>query len=113
MVARRINMHRLQELVRLHRLNVGAREVARLLTMSPNTERDYRRALQDVGLLDGPVDELPELATLQAAVLAHRGSLKQPTQSVSTLERWRGEIEVMRERGAGPRATFDALRLKK
>jgi len=35
----RIEMHRLRELVRLHRQGTGAREVARLLGMSPNTER--------------------------------------------------------------------------
>ncbi len=41
MSAKRTDMHRLQELVRLHRMGTGAREVARLLRMSPNTERDY------------------------------------------------------------------------
>ena len=37
-------MHQLQELVRLHRLGTGAPEVARLLGISPNTEREYRLA---------------------------------------------------------------------
>jgi hypothetical protein len=46
-------MHRLQELVRLHRMGTGAREVARLLAMSPNTERVYREALQKAELLAG------------------------------------------------------------
>lgn len=50
---RTITMHRLQDLVRLHRLGTGAREVARLLGMSPNTERDYRLALGEAGLLEG------------------------------------------------------------
>ncbi|MCP4500434.1 MAG: hypothetical protein GY822_10785 [Deltaproteobacteria bacterium] len=56
-------MHRLQELVRLHRQHVGAREVARLLEMSPNTERAYRLALVEKELLfgDGPLPELVEL----------------------------------------------------
>jgi hypothetical protein len=35
---RSVDMHRLQELVRLHRMGTGAREVARLLKMSPNTD---------------------------------------------------------------------------
>jgi DNA-binding CsgD family transcriptional regulator len=35
-------MHQLQELVRLHRLGTGAREVARLLGVSPNTARVHR-----------------------------------------------------------------------
>ncbi len=43
-VRARKDMHQLQELVRLHRLGVGAREVARLLQMSPNTEREYRES---------------------------------------------------------------------
>lgn len=47
MSTRRIGMDRLQELVRLHRMGTGAREVARLLRMGPNTERDYRDALED------------------------------------------------------------------
>ncbi len=50
---RTITMHRLQDLVRLHRLGNGAREVARLLEMSPNTERDYRLSLSEAGLLEG------------------------------------------------------------
>jgi hypothetical protein len=56
---RRVDMDRLQELVRLHRMGSGAREVARLLSMSPNTERMYRLALEAVGLLAGPVADLP------------------------------------------------------
>jgi len=55
MSKRRVDMDRLQELVRLHRMGTGAREVARMLRMSPNTERDYRQALEKEGLLDGPV----------------------------------------------------------
>jgi transposase-like protein len=39
-------MHRLQDLVRLHRLGTRARTVARRLGMSPNTERRYRRILR-------------------------------------------------------------------
>ena len=45
MAGRRVGMHRLQDLVRLHRMGTGAREVARLLGMSPNTERLYREAV--------------------------------------------------------------------
>jgi hypothetical protein len=46
-------MHRLQELVRLHRLDTGEREAARLLGLGPNTERRYRDALAVAGLLEG------------------------------------------------------------
>jgi DNA-binding NarL/FixJ family response regulator len=37
----RTDMHRLQELVRLFRMGCGVKEIARLLKMSPNTERKY------------------------------------------------------------------------
>ena len=59
MANRRTDMHRLQELVRLHRMGVGAREIARILGISPNTERSYRRALDAEALLAGPTDALP------------------------------------------------------
>jgi len=52
-------MHRLQDLVRLHRLKTGARETARLLGMGPNTERQYREAIAAAGLLDGAPETLP------------------------------------------------------
>jgi len=58
MCMRRVEMQRLQELVRLHRMGTGAREVARMLHMSPNTERDYRNALRAEGLLEGAVEEI-------------------------------------------------------
>jgi len=44
-------MDHLQELVRMHRMAPGTREVARLLDISPNTERRYREALTSLGLL--------------------------------------------------------------
>ena len=50
---KRIDMDRLQELVRLHRMGTGARKVARLLAMGPNTERTYRRALEQAEILYG------------------------------------------------------------
>jgi DNA-binding IclR family transcriptional regulator len=61
-------MHRLQDLVRLHRLGTGVRLVARRLGMSPNTERTYRHALAAQGLLAGDPDALPELETLRHAI---------------------------------------------
>ena len=61
-------MDRLQELVRLHRMGTGAREVARMLRMSPNTEREYRQALEKEGLLDGPAENIAALEVLKAAV---------------------------------------------
>src|SRR4051812_42727847 len=71
MTAKRTDMHRLQELVRLHRLETGAREVARLLGLSPNTERRYREALTAAGVLQGAPEAIPALEELKAAVLKH------------------------------------------
>ena len=105
---RKDDMHRLQELVRLHREGSRVREVARLLVMSPNTEREYRRALEAAGLLVGGVTDLPSLEALRAAVDEYRPP-KVGKQEVSTAEAWRSDIEKMVERGAGPKAIFDAL----
>ncbi len=76
--------HRLQELVRLHRLSSGKRDVARPPGMSPNTERQYRLALEGAGLLAGAT-QLPELEVLKAAVRAVIPS-KLPPQQTSSLE---------------------------
>ena len=103
-------MHRLQELVRLHRMGTGCREAARLLGMSPNTERDYREAIARAGLLDGRAEELPELDVLRAAVLAERPP-QIPPQQVSSVEPWIDEIRAMFPH-AGPRAIYDRLRLE-
>ena len=79
-------MDRLIELVRLHRLGSGAREVARLLQMSPNTERAYRNALLAEGLLGGAADDLPTLELLKAAV-TRRLPISAPPQMTSSIER--------------------------
>jgi DNA-binding NarL/FixJ family response regulator len=42
-------MHRLQELVRLHRMGLPARQIATELGMGPNTERRYRQILAALG----------------------------------------------------------------
>ena len=86
MTAKRIAMHRLQELVRLHRMNTGARECARILGMSPNTERQYRQALQDAELLHGDPTTLPEVCDLQTAVTIALGTSKLPQQAASSVD---------------------------
>lgn len=101
-------MHRLQELVRLHRQGVGAREVARVLRMSPNTERRYRKALERAELLHGDVSELPDLDALRSAV----GAEPRPQES-SSIEAWRELVEAKLRTGAGPRAIYDWLRVNK
>lgn len=59
MIAPRTHMHRLQELVRMHRQGTSTRDAARLLKMGRNTALRYRTALSKAGLLDGVQDELP------------------------------------------------------
>ena len=98
-------MHRLQELVRLHRYKTGARETARLLGMGPNTERQYREAIASAGLLEGPVETLPSLEQLRAAVESARPPAPAP-QQLSSLERYRPAITALRDKGLGPRAIF-------
>jgi len=106
-----IEMHRLQELVRLHRMHTGKREVARLLGMSPNTERQYREVLSAAGLLAGAVSELPDLAVLQGAV---RVALPEqvPAQQLSSIAAWTERIHTMLGRQAQPQAIYDCLRLE-
>lgn len=110
MSARRTEMHRLQELVRLHRMGKGSRDVARLLRMGPNSERMYRRALDEAGLLRGAPDEIPELETLKAAVLAHAPPKPAPQQQ-SSIDEWRPEVETLVAKGVRPKAIYDRLRL--
>jgi transposase len=109
MTAKRTDMHRLRELVRLHRLDTGAREVARLLGLSPNTERRYREALQQAGLLQGPVDAVPTLEDLRAAVFKHAPPAV-PEQQKSSLERYRERVVALEAKGLGPTAIYDRLR---
>lgn len=104
MAARRIVMHRLEELVRLHRLKTPVREVARLLKMSPRIERGYREILLEAGLLHGAPDSLPALDELRAAVLAVMPAPSMPTQQVSGIESWRAPIEALLLKGVRPRA---------
>ncbi len=59
MGAHRTDMHRLQELVRLHRFGRAWREIARMLEMSRDTIRAYGEALAPAGLLEGEATALP------------------------------------------------------
>ena len=108
---RRVDMDRLQELVRLHRMGSGSREVARLLGMSPNTERTYRLVLEAAGLLGGPIEDLPTLELLKA-VAEERLPRKPAPQQTSSLEAWLSRIEELWKKELGPRAIYDRLRLE-
>lgn len=111
MARQRTEMDRVQELVRLHRLGTGRREVARLLGMSPNTERQYREILSEAGLLAGAIDVLPEPSELRAAI-EQRLPAKRAPQQTSSVEPWLAHVEEMVARGAKPKAIFDCLRLE-
>lgn len=111
MAARPTEMHRLVELVRLHRQGLKTRDVARLLGMSPNTERRYREALEPSGLLKGPADDVPELEELKAIVRENL-PLTTPEQQLSSIEQWRERIASLRSDGLGPRAVYDRLRVE-
>lgn len=107
----RIEMHRLQDLVRLHRLGRRARKIARQLKMSPNTERAYRMALDAAGLLLGDPTKLPEICELKQAVLEQL-PLKSAPQQVSSAQKYDEEIRSALAKGARPKAIWDLLRLK-
>jgi transposase len=111
MTKRRVDMDRLQELVRLHRMGTGAREVARMLRMSPNTEREYRQALEKEGLLNGPAEDIAALEVLKAAV-ERQLPMVAPPQMVSTAEPLRDKIVELAEKGVKARAISDRLRLE-
>ena len=111
MSMRRVDMDRLQELVRLHRMGTGAREVARVLGMSPNTEREYRLALIEEGLLAGSVEDVPGIEVLRAAI-ERRLATTAPPQMVSSIESLRDKIEGFAEKGLKPQAIHDRLKLE-
>ena len=100
-------MHRLQDLIRLHRQGEGSRVIARQLRMGRETIRAYLRVLKEAELLDGSADALPELEVLQRA-LAARLPPRPAAQQQSSLEDWREMIEAMHGRRAGAKAIFDA-----
>ena len=87
-------MYRLQDLVRLHRMKTSCREVAKLLGMSPNTERRYRDVIAEAGMLDGALDELPTLEELTRVVSAK--IQERPVHwAPSSVARWQAAIEEM------------------
>jgi len=105
MTARRTDMHKLQELVHLHRQGRSARDIARLLQMSRNTVRSYVIALTSANMLDGAPADLPELAVIKGALPA-----RPPPQEVSTVADWLPRVRPLVGTGAGPSAIFDHLR---
>lgn len=110
-VARRLEMERLREMLRLRRMGTSTREIARLLSMGANTERRYRLALARAGIHDGAPDALPDLETLKVAVTRQLPAKPVP-QHRSSIEDWRSKVEALFDKGLSARATFDRLRLE-
>ncbi len=109
MSAKRLDMHRLQELVRLHRSGRSSREIARLLRMGRGTIHSYKETIKEAGLLDGG-SKVPDASALKAAVEKLRSAKVAPQQQ-SSVERWSHQIKEKLEKGGGPTAIFDYLRL--
>jgi transposase/DNA-binding CsgD family transcriptional regulator len=104
-------MHRLQEVIRLHRLGRSCRGIARRLAMGRDTIRGYLAALAAASLLEGPPDDLPGLDTLAVLVDGLGASSSEAPPPRSSVARWRDEIARLRHKGAGPTAIHDHLRL--
>ncbi len=92
-------------------MGTGYREIARLLGVSPNTERQYRTILAKADLLCGAIDELPPTAALRDAVQRALGSPAEPAASTS-LVRWHAAITALFDKGLRPRAAYDRMRLE-
>lgn len=103
-------MHRLQEMIRLHRMGRSARQIAQQLRMGRGTIRQYLVAFAAGDVLEGPVEDLPPAEVLKGT-LEERDGFEEPPQQVSSVDRWRCSIEKLRAKGAGPTAIHDYLRL--
>ena len=101
MGARRTEVRRLQEMVRLHRMGEGSREVARQLRMGRDTIPCYLRRLRRAGLLEGSAEDLPTVCELRAGVGQHAPAMKAAVH-VSTGDRWRESIRRLRRDKGGP-----------
>ena len=110
MGARRTDMHRLQEMVRLHRMGRSARAIARQMRVGRNTIKGYLATLCRSGMLEGPPDALPPLETLRTCVQAAACATLAPQQT-SSVEPWQEAIEELWKRRVGPTAIHDHLRV--
>ena len=110
MSARRIDMHRLQEVIRLHRLGQSRRDIAKQLRMGRNTIRRYQEKLESIGLLDGSPDALPPLEQLGGLWVEEQQT--PPAQQISSVKRWQAQIEALHAQGIGPTPIHNHLCLK-
>jgi transposase len=104
-------MHRLQEVIRLHRLGKSMRRIARQLRMGRDTIRAYLEAFAKADLLEGSADDLPDLPALRS-VIGEQAPAPELPQQTSSVKQWRAQIAKLHEKGAGPTAIHDWLRLQ-
>lgn len=104
-------MHRLQEVIRLHRLGRSGRAIARQLRMGRETTRQYLQVLASHGLLEGSVENLPSPESLLVAIGSDQGQSR-PPQQVCSIQQWVEKIKQLRKDAAGPTAIHDHLRLQ-
>jgi hypothetical protein len=104
-------MHRIQEVVRLHRLGQSQRAMAQQLRMGRETIRIYEGKLREVGLLDGSAHELPESAVLKRVIGEGERPDEETAQTPSSVQEWRPKISELHDKGCGPTAIHDHLRL--
>ena len=111
MGARRTDMHRLQEVVRLHRLGVSIRRIARRLSMGRDTIRGFIEVLSRALMLEGAPDDLPPIEMLSALISDHVATSQsaEPHKPVSSVEAFMEEIVRQRAKGNGPTAIHDHL----
>lgn len=110
MSARRTDMHRVQEAIRLHRMGRSRRQIARQLRMGRDTIRAYLEVVSEAGLLEGSPDDLPDAQVL-GDVVRLKLVPSQPKQQTSSVARWEAKIAELVAKGATPTPIHDYLRL--
>ena len=109
MSGRRVDMHRVQELVRLHRQGLTVRAIARTLKMGRDTARGYLAQLADAGLLEGSPEDLPSLESVREATRPVEAHSKR-SGPISSVDPWSDTIARLVEKGVRPTAIHDHLR---
>jgi len=110
MSAKRTEMHRLQELIRLRRMGQSQRAISGQIRMGRPTIRRYLKALEEGGVQLDSDEDLPAPAVLRAIVEKHLPAKEAP-QQVSSVRSWESDIERLWKTGAGPTSIYDHLRL--
>lgn len=108
MSAHRTDMHRIQELIRLHRQGVGSRQIARQLEMGRGTIRQYVRRIRARACWLGR----PRTSPTWMPYGSSRALLRPEFDSASSVEAFGQVIRDLSNRGVGMTAIHDRLRLE-